>query len=742
MKKSIITAILLGGIMGVNAQSKQDSIKNIEEVELFGELRKQPKGLEIITRMPLQPKDQLQNISVISNRAITEMGALSITDATRNVPGVVLLSTYGGGAESMSIRGYRGVPTLKNGVMMFSDFRRTAVITDMQGVESIQVIRGAAAITQGIGHAFGAAGGVINVVTKTPQFINRTNVGFRYGSWDTYRPTLDFQRVFADGKVAVRLNVAYQNNKSFTDYVDGERLYIQPSVAFRPDDKTQITLQMDYLNNRSTPDRGTVNLADGDTYAIYDLPKNKFLGFDTDYSKDKAFSYMISADRKLNEKLKVRVAYMASDEASEGMSTGNLTTISTRVGSRNIVSNYALRNRSITKSYGEDHNQVFQADFVGKDIKTGIFKHTFQLGFDWRETYTVTADFRHKTLQTRNGRTGRMEYAAYIPVDVINVLGDVNNILPASIDLSLLENRGNTTSAKTPMIGVMAQEVLEIGNYVKLFGGVRYSRVNGTSQAGKKYAWDPSFGLMISPMKNINLYGSYTTTTSLRGNNNPLEGGGTVGTSVTKQIETGFKSDWFNEKLRFNANFYFMELGNMSYAVVDASGRPNGKYELAGDLVRKGVEVEVIGKIIPQLEIIGGYSYLDAKYKNSPAYVNGSSPFMAAKHTANGWLNYTFREGILRGLNFGGGVYYVGKRPVNEYTTKNAVHDTTPGMKPFDLKDYTTLNAQIGYNYQNFGVKVFFNNITDAIGYNAYLRGGFLNRNDPRNFAVQVNYKF
>ena len=105
-------------------------------------------------------------------------------------------------------------------------------------------------------------------------------------------------------------------------------------------------------------------------------------------------------------------------------------------------------------------------------------------------------------------------------------------------------------------------------------------------------------------------------------------------------------------------------------------------------------------------------------------------------------MNYTVRHGALKGLNFGGGAYYVGDRPVNEYTQKVVVHNTKPGVKPFTLDAYTTLNLQVGYSFKNVSIKVFANNITDAIGYNAYYRGGFLNRNDPRNFAVQLNYKF
>ena len=402
------------------------------------------------------------------------------------------------------------------------------------------------------------------------------------------------------------------------------------------------------------------------------------------------------------------MAYLQGDNSEEGVSTGRLST----VGSP--VTNYALRNRTVAKSGGEDHSKVFQADFIGHELKTGILKHTFQLGFDWKESYTTT--------NTYSG--------GYTEPSPIDVTGTVSNILPSNIDIHSWTKTGSSSSPKSPIYGLMAQEM-------------RYSSYQGNNQKGKKFAWDPSFGIMISPfLENVNLYASYTTTTGLRGNDNPLQGGGTVGASVTRQWEAGIKSDWFEEKLRFNVNFYSMDMNNLSYRVLDLHGNNTPFYDFAGDLTRKGVEIDLIGKILPELEVMAGYSYLDAKYHDSPAYVNGSRPMMAAKNTANGWLNYTFRSGVLKGLSFGGGVYYVGERPVNEYTQKTIIHNTIPGVKPFMLNAYTTINAQIGYTYKNASIRVFANNLTDAIGYNAYYRGGFLNRNDPRNFAVQVNYKF
>lgn len=730
MKNSVTIALLALGTIGY-AQVK-DSVryeKKIDEVELFGEKKKKEKGMEIITRMPLKVRDQIQSISVISHKAIEDMGALTITDAAKNIPGVVLFSTYGGGAESMSIRGYRGTPVLKNGVLMNSDFRTSSMTADMQGVESMQVIRGSVAVTQGIGSALGAAGGVINITTKKPKFRNFTNVGFRYGSWEMYRPTIDFERVLdSKGQVSVRMNASYQNNKSYADYVKGERFYVNPSLAFRPDNKTEIVTEMDYMYNERTPNRGTVNLATDDVNAIYDLPKNKFLGFASDYSKEKSFNFGIYADRKLSDKLRVRVAYLQGDKTSDGISSGRLDILK---GS----DDYKKRQRTISKSSGEDHSKVFQADLIGQEIKTGILKHTFQVGFDWKESYIITDSYALKATpkDTKNNA---------LNVDVIDVTKDVSNIFPSTVNTGDIIKVGSVQNAKSPIYGVSAQEVMGIGKYVKAVLGVRYSSYQGNNQAGKRDALDPLLGLMISPLENVNIYGSYTTTTSLRGNDRPLLNGGTVGASITRQWETGFKSDWFDERLRFNLNLYSMDMNNLSYEVLNTSGKSTGYYDFAGDLTRQGVEIDLIGRILPELEVMAGYSYLDAKYKNSPAYVDGSRPMMAAQHTGNVWLNYTVRHGALKGLNFGGGAYYVGDRPVNEYTQKVVVHNTKPGVKPFTLDAYTTLNLQVGYSFKNVSIKVFANNITDAIGYNAYYRGGFLNRNDPRNFAVQLNYKF
>ncbi|MCJ7934419.1 MAG: TonB-dependent siderophore receptor [Chryseobacterium sp.] len=726
MNKVLSCSLLVLGGVFVNAQKVNDSIKKskeIDEVELFGERKKPQEGLEAITRLPLKTRDQIQSISVISYKVIEDLGGLTVTDVAKNVPGVTQFGSYGGTRESMSIRGYRGVPVLKNGVQMDSDFRTAAMLTDMQGIESIQVIKGSAAVTQGIGDGLGSAGGVINVVTKVPKFINQTHVGFRYGSWDFYRPTVDFQRVLdSQGKIAVRFNAAYQNSNSFRRFINTDRIYVNPSIAIRPDDKTEIVVEMDYMNNNTTPDRGTVNLAKGDTEAIYRMPGRKFLGFSTDNAKTETFNFSTTATRKLTKNLKVRAAFMSSSFQSE--------TIGAALAPVDRKNPNEYRDRTLTRSDREDLNKVFQFDFIGTDVMTGFMKHTFQVGFDWKESNVTTTSYDAKK------------------VDRINVLEEINNMLPSTVDRhNFTMSKNQPVNAVNPTIGLMAQDVITFNKYLKAHLGIRYSRLNG-SDKNTDYAWNPSLGVMVSPIENMNIFGSYTSTTSLRSANNPLAGGGTVGASTTKQWEAGIKSDWLNERLRFNVTFFTINTDNLSYEVLENNGQGLGVYALAGELKRKGMEVELIGKILPNLQVMTGWAYVDAQYKDSPSFVDGSAPINTPKHSANAWLNYKFNSGALNGFDIGAGIYYVGQRPVDDYKQEvvldnGHVNGTQPGEKPFNMPDYTTVDAQAGYSFQNgIGLRVFFNNIFNAVGYNSYFRGGYIDQIQPRNFAVQLNYKF
>lgn len=726
--------------LGVIILEKSDS--ELEGVEVFGERNIKPKGLELITRMPLKPSDQIQSISIISNKVIEAQGALTLTDAMRNVPGVTLFGSYGGVKESMSTRGFRGVPVLKNGVRMDSQLQTASGIVDMQGVESLQMIKGSAAITQGVITDIGNAGGVINVVTKTPNFVDASVVGIRVGSWGQIRPTFDHQQVLNESNtLAMRINGSYERGDSYRSVVNNNRVYLNPSLAWNISTNTTFVIEGDYFNDNRTPRTDVFNLAaDQGTEALYLLPNNTFAGFNSDNNNTKIYSFMTRMDHSFNNNLKLRIAYAKSSYQVDEIAT-----------TAAIISDseqFNLRRRNMAKSNRDDKNTTFQFDLIGQNLYTGTLKHTAQLGFDYRVADATTTSF--STLL--NGQI--MSKGAYI--DEIDLYQNFSNSLS---DILINDKDGNEIKANVTFMenepvwtyyntfGIMAQDVIEINKYFKTVLGVRYSEITTKDplgvNGGRRTAWNPSLGLMLRPIEQVNVFSSYTTSTSLRSAGNRLSTGEEVGSSTTKQIEAGIKSDWLDKRLRFNFTYFNILTSNLANTeYVEGTNQPTGYVFKAGDLKRDGVEVELNGRVLSNLTVMLGYAYLNARYENSPSYVNGSAPMNAPDHTANAWVQYGFNNNILKGMTLSAGIYYVGERPVNEFSLSPDGHGNPGGVKPFDMPAYTTINAQLGYVQPKWDARLYFNNITNKIGFNSYFRGGYINQTDPRNVALSLNYKF
>lgn len=744
----------------LNLVSASDSIsivlsshdRELEEVQVFGVSTKAPEKLDALTRMPLSLKDQIQSISVISDRVIEEQGNLTISDATRNVPGVYTFATYGNQRESMSSRGFRGIPMLKNGVRVNSDFRGVGILADMAGVESMQVLKGAAAITQGIATDIGSPGGVINIVTKTPKFVNAEMASMRIGSWGQFRPTFDVQNVLdRNGTVAFRMNGAYEHANSYRPVVGLDKVYVNPSLAWQPNEKTTVVLEMDYMNDTRTPDPGTINLASNDSNAIYQIPYHQFAGFSSNKVVTKAATYAARVIREINDNFYFRAAYFGSSLNTDGVTT-SFSSGTGKKGQLPLLTDMSQRYRTIGSASRIDNNSTFQIDLVGKNVKTGFLKHTFMVGADYHSNY----------LKTGTAKMGALNY-----VDIIDFKDEFNSTLPETGKVYVPEVKDENGVVVTPAhvadaaiqlkaapdvsstlssVGLLMQDEVTITDWAKVVLGLRYSsQISHSSASDAIYsrgaAWNPQLGVIFSPNKNINLFGSYTSSTSLSGATNLDTLGNELGNQRIDQLEAGIKSDWFNGMLRFNLTFYKINNRNMSLVVYDANWNPTGFYMKGGNDERKGIEAEVLGRINRNLEVIAGYAYIDAQYKEHNAYYEGSAPLNTPKHTANGWVRYQFNQSALNGLSLGLGAYYIGERPINDWA-KTVTHEgMVAGQKPFMIKSLTTVNAQVAYEYKHFRVQLLANNIFNKIGYNAY-RTSYINQTDPRNFAAVFSYRF
>ncbi len=692
----------------------------LDEVEVFGERDQQPDKLDAITRLPLKPSDQIQSISVISQKLIRQQGVLTIRDGVQNVPGVYTFSTYNNTKESIASRGFRGIPTLKNGVRVYEDGLGQGFITDMEGVESIQVLKGSNAITQGLSADVGNSGGVVNVVTKTPKFENSGYVSMRAGSWGLVRPAFDVQGTLTeDQSLGFRINGAYEHRNSYRTVIDGQKIYVNPSLAWRPDDKTEIVLELDYLNDSRTPDAGTVNLADMGTNAIYNLPYDSYLGFENDRYTTKNLTYALRLNRKFTDQLSLRVAYFAS-----ALRTTNQSVYLASVA--NTDSN--IRARSIIGSTVENRNSALQIDLIGTDIQTGALMHTLQVGIDYKTGLIKTY------LPTNNMQR----------VDTVDIFEHPTSVLPTGT--SLQWNGNPVGDVQINSYGLMAQDVISIGRYVKAVLGLRYSasetQTNAAYGTTRGDAWNPQLGVIASPWQHINFFGSYTSNTNINAAGIIDRDGKPLGRSRYDQFEVGTKTEWLDNRLRFNLTLYQINNRNLPMRIYEGH-IPTPFYEKGGNDERKGVEVELTGRPLPQLDVIAGYAFIDARYKDHTSFFFNSAPLNTPKHTYNVYLNYTIDRGALNGLSLGAGAYYVGKRPVSDWSrVVDELHGIQPGQKPFDVAAYTTVNAQAGYTFsRHWDLRVFVNNIFDEIGFNTY-RTLYINQTDPRNVSAILTYRF
>ncbi|HLS70598.1 MAG TPA: TonB-dependent receptor [Chitinophagaceae bacterium] len=726
----------------------QQKPQEMKVVEVFGDKEKQADKLDVLTRLPLAPNAQIQSISVISDRLISDQGALTISEVARNVPGVYTFATYGNQRESMSTRGFRGIPILKNGVRVNSDFRGIGVLSDMQGVENMQILKGSAALTQGVATDIGSPGGVINIVSKTPKFDNRGNVALRIGSWQQVRPTFDVEQVLnKEETVAFRLNGAYESGKSYRPGVSNDKLYINPSMAWKPNNNTKVILELDYLNDYRTPDPGTINRGPNDTNLIYQIPYKYFPGFEEQKAKTNNLTYALRFQHDISNDFELRAAFYGSQLINDAVTT------SFSQGNRYLPNlSYNERYRMIGSSFRKDINHVIQMDFIGKELRTGALKHTFMAG----------VDFRINNLTTQSGAMKAGHF-----VDKINFAQAFGHKLPNTgyqYVPPVLDGNGNVVeegyfsesnieivpgdeiSSNHTAFGILIQDVISYKNYGKLFLGARYSSVIGHANANDAIftqgtAIDPNVGLMISPIKQLNIFSSFTTSTSLRGADNLDTLGNPIGSQRITQWEAGIKSEWFNKRLRINITAFKINNKNMSIPVYDAQWNETGYYMKGGNDERKGVEVEVLGRILDNLELVTGYAFIDAQYKEHLAYYPGSAPLNTPRYTANAWVKYAFQNNVLDGLSLSLGAYYIGDRPVNDYAQTVTHEGMVPGQKPFMIKSLTTLNAQAAYRYKAWGIQLIANNILNKIGYNAY-RTSFINQTDPRNFAAILSFHF
>jgi catecholate siderophore receptor len=155
-------------------------------------------------------------------------------------------------------------------------------------------------------------------------------------------------------------------------------------------------------------------------------------------------------------------------------------------------------------------------------------------------------------------------------------------------------------------------------------------------------------------------------------------------------------------------------------------------YTLAGEERVRGAELKFVGRILPQWQVIGGWTYLNGKLLKSPtAANNGTALPNAPKNSASLWSTYT----LLKHWEFGGGLTYTSNNPVTSVTgtTAISVNQVVPG--------YTRADATAAYLAQRWSLRLNLLNLADR-DYFLTASGGRVTPADGRRALLTFSYNF
>ncbi|CAA9200093.1 TonB-dependent siderophore receptor [Flavobacterium collinsii] len=730
------------------ASTANDTVKN-KKGEILNEVliktNREPKPVTAV-RSGLKPMDNPQSIQVISSDVIEQQQAIRLSEVIKNANGVYVSSARGGAQESFFSRGY----DMSANNMFKNGFRyNSGSIPDVSGLEKVEFLKGGSALL------FGnvAPGGILNLVTKTPSFKSGGEVSMQIGSYAFYKPSFDFYGPLSKS-IAFRINGSYENSESFRNVVKNERVYVNPSLLFIINPKTQITVQGDYLTADWTPDFGTGLIGK----QILDLPRNAFYGslWSNGTTKSASASVLLNHDFNKNWKLNFNSSFQSYDRTQK--STAQMSNI-TNSGdwTRALV-----QNKNLEQILGD------QLSLQG-NFNTGSVKHQVYTGVDWENSFAT-------------GYTYAFDPANY---DTINLFtfdpSKQKNDIPNARATQILKTETNR-------FGAYFQDLISITEKVKVLAGIRWSWQEGqattykeTYNTGTKVqtvapenakaevgakkldnAFSPKVGIIYQPTKSTSLFASYSN--SFSPNTGFTVDNKTIEASIIDQYEAGIKKEFFEGLLSTNLTVYQISNSNLAqtapFLADGVTENVNSNIKVLGGATKsKGVEIDVTATPIEGLNIIAGYSYNDMRYTKtsgtSGSFVAGDQVVRTPKNTANLSFFYKVPEGMFKGVSFGAIANYIGNRlgGWNDDYLWTAVKPTPTNPKPnpayivtirdrdIPIEGYTTIDASVGYEWGKFSVLCKLSNITNELNYTVH-ENYSINPIAPRQILTSLKYKF
>jgi catecholate siderophore receptor len=670
-----------------------------------------------------------KSITVIPQSVMKDRNVDSLRSALRNVPGISMAAGEGGtpAGDSMSIRGFSAANNiLIDGVRDIAGYAR-----DIYNVESVEVAKGPGAAVYGRG----AAGGAINLQTKTASLDEFNDISLRLGSVGDYRTQLD-SNIVVGQTTALRINLlADDGDVPGRDYVTNSNNALAVSLATGLGTNSRFNVNADYQQQDNLPDYGmpwvsnsatadpVAELADYEGTAPPADFDNFYGNIYRDFEDIKGQSVTAKYEYDLNANTTLRAL----------LRTGSVTRQSVVTAPRfiSMTDSTDVRLSDEKTRDTKDSLTAFQFDLLGS-YQLGNIKHDVAAG-----------------LELSQEKFERWNY--------LDIVDDNLDSTPELVDLYqpnakvaftgqyARSDKMNEATGDTQAIYIFdtitfnPQWQLSLGLRWDNFETEYFYELDGADPSLKINAKDSemswNLGLIFKPSQSSSIYfgagNSFSPTAedltaSTRSNSNQNE----LDPEETVSYEFGYKWEMANGKLFGHAAIFRSEKTNALTDDPFFDGDESAFDSLNGKQRVDGIELSLAGNLTDKLSISTAYTLQDSKVINAEGADASQVGFelpRTPKHSFSVWSRYDYSNEIAFGL----GAQYMGKR----------YNSSTPESREF-ADSYLLWDMMASYQVnQNLSLQVNGSNLTDK-DYIDQLGGGHFIPGEGRYVSVSGRYQF
>ncbi len=550
-----------------------------------------------------------QSLAIIDADQILDQAFTNIGDITRFSPGLSV-SQGEGHRDAIIIRGNQTTADF------FIDGLRDDVqyFRPLYNLEQVEILRGANALLFGRG----GGGGVINRVTKRPEFgENFSGYAASIDSFGAYSYSGDLNYALG-GRAALRINGFYEALNNHRDFFDGERFAINPTLAFETTPDTNILLSYEYVDDDRVVDRGvpSVPIANGPDVPLEGFDNTFFGSPDQNFTTLQAHILRGHVDHTFSEILRgnVTIQYADYDKAYQNLFAAGFRPDPANSGDLVTLDGY----RDTT----ERQNLIIQGNLIG-EFETGPFLHTLLVGVEYGDQDTTNARLDNLFDSNNDGLfDDALEVGGVVDDDRAEFLFSDPLNIPTFSFSDLNRNR----SSQVAFTSVYAQDQLDVTNWLKVVVGLRYDRfdievtdfievsdgdVDGNDGFLTRVDEEisPRFGLILKPAETVSFYASFSESflprsgdqfLTLNLTNEALE------PQFFENIEIGAKWDITSE---LNLSAALFRLDRESVTTVDPLDVGNAI--ILPGVVTEGFEIQLSGTITDWWTFNTGFTYLD-----------------------------------------------------------------------------------------------------------------------------------